>query len=147
MQNYKNHARYYTPHHFIFYPIGLILLIISLYKMGYAFGSNNGDFWIWTVLFGAIFMIVWLAFMMRQHYALTLQDRIIVDEVKFRYFRLTGKNLDDTAYSFHDSQLFALRFADDSQFVQLLEEVVSENLNAQAIKHRIKNWKADNRRV
>ena len=44
---------------------------------------------------GAIFLIIWVAFMMRQHYALTLQNRIIIDEVKFRYFRLTGKSIDE----------------------------------------------------
>lgn len=147
MQNYQNHRRFYTPHHFIFYPAGLILFGISLYRMGYSLGNNNGEFWIWFVLSGAIFLIIWFAFMMRQHYALTLQNRIIIDEVKFRYFRLTGKSIDEMSYDFSDSQLFALRFANDDEFLKLVEDTVSENLNADHIKKRIKNWKADNRRV
>lgn len=147
MQNYQNHIRFYTPHHFIFYPVGLILFGISLYRMGYSLGNNNGEFWIWFVLSGVIFLIVWVAFMMRQHYALTLQNRIIVDEVEFRYFRLTGKSIDEMSYTFRDSQLFALRFANDDEFPKLVEDTASENLNANQIKQRIKNWKADNRRV
>jgi len=115
--------------------------------MGYSLGNNNGEFWMWFVLSGTIFLIIWVAFMMRQHYALTLQNRIVVDEVKFRYFRLTGKNIDDIGYIFSDSQLFALRFANDNEFSGLVEEVISEDLNADQIKKRIKNWKADNRRV
>ncbi len=55
MQNYQNHRRFYTPHHFIFYPVGLILFGISLYRMGYSLGNNNGEFWIWFVLSGVIF--------------------------------------------------------------------------------------------
>jgi hypothetical protein len=78
---------------------------------------------------------------------MTLQNRIIVDEVKFRYFRLTGKSIDEMSYTFSDSQLFALRFANDDEFLKLVEDTVSENLNADQIKKRIKNWKADNRRV
>lgn len=147
MQNYQNHRRFYTPHHFVFYPVGLILFGISLYCMGYSLGNNNGEFWIWFVLSGAIFLIIWIAFMMRQHYALTLQNRIIVDEVKFRYFRLTGKSIDEMSYTFNESQLFALRFANDDEFLKLVEDTISENLNADQIKKRIKNWKADNRRV
>lgn len=147
MQNYQNHRRFYMPHHFVFYPVGLILFGISLYRMGYSLGNNNGEFWIWFVLSGAIFLIIWIAFMMRQHYALTLQNRIIVDEVKFRYFRLTGKSIDEMSYTFNESQLFALRFANDDEFLKLVEDTISENLNADQIKKRIKNWKADNRRV
>jgi len=147
MQNYQNHRRFYKPHHFIFYPVGLILFGISLYHMGYSLGNNNGEFWMWFVLSGTIFLIIWVAFMMRQHYALTLQNRIIVDEVKFRYFRLTGKNIDDSGYTFSDAQLFALRFANDNEFSKLVDEAISENLSADQIKKRIKNWKEDNRRV
>jgi len=32
-QNYKNHASYYTPHHFVFYPLVLILLGLPLYPL------------------------------------------------------------------------------------------------------------------
>ena len=51
------------------------------------------------------------------------------------------------SYTFNESQLFALRFANDDEFLKLVEDTISENLNADQIKKRIKNWKADNRRV
>ena len=83
--------------------------------------------------------------MTRQHYALTLQNRIVVLEQEFRYFRLTWKNLEDE--ELEESKLFALRFADDNQFLELLKLTKEKNLSADEIKKSIKNWKPDNKRV
>nr|WP_255416485.1 MULTISPECIES: DUF6526 family protein [unclassified Flavobacterium] len=33
--------------------------------------------------------------MLRQHYALILQNRIVYLELRYRYFSLTGKTLED----------------------------------------------------
>ena len=45
------------------------------------------------------------------------------------------------SYDFSDSQLFALRFSNDDEFLKLVEDTVSENLNADHIKKRIKTGK------
>ena len=84
--------------------------------------------------------------MMRQHYALTLQNRIIRLEVAYRYFTLTGKRLEEQNL-LSDSQLFALRFASDEEFVALVEKAHNEQMSGLKIKKSIQNWKADNHRV
>jgi hypothetical protein len=45
------------------------------------------------------------------------------------------------------SQIIALRFADDEEFVELTQKAVEENLSSKQIKQSIKNWRADHHRV
>lgn len=141
-QSYNNHVRYYTPHHFVYYPVITALLACSVY-----FAFTTEDKLIWTFISGIFAVLFWLAFMMRQHYALTLQNRIVRLELKYRYFVLTGKRLEKLKPKLKNSQLFALRFAPDSELEKLIEKTIFENLSATAIKKEIKNWKGDYHRV
>lgn len=141
-QTYKNHIRYYAPHHFIFYPAMAILLGISIYK---AFTAPAAMAWTFISLIFIIF--IFLGLMLRQHYALTLQDRIVKLEFSFRYFALTGKRIESMERQLSDAQIFALRFAPDDELVKLIEKTLSENLSAEAIKKSIINWKGDYERV
>lgn len=142
-QNYKNHIRFYPPHHFVFYPLMLILLALSLY-FGIA-DENLRTIWIFISIL--IIAVILLSFMLRQHYALTLQDRIIKLEIRYRYFTLTGEKLELMENKLSDSQLFALRFASDEELQNLVSKTISENLLPKEIKKRIQNWHADNQRV
>jgi len=45
------------------------------------------------------------------------------------------------------SQIIALRFASDDEFLPLMEKALQEKLSAKEIKSSIKNWKADQYRV
>ncbi len=142
-QNFKNHIRFYTPHHFVFYPLMLILLGISIY---FSFSDENlRTVWIFISILNLA--ITLLSFMLRQHYALTLQDRIVRLELRYRYFTLTNKRLEILENQLSDSQLFALRFAPDEELENLVNSAISENLSGTAIKKSIKNWHADNERV
>ena len=85
--------------------------------------------------------------MLRQHYALGNQDRIVRLEFRLRYFELFGKPADSTEKLLSFSQIAALRFADDAEFKILLEKAVSQNMDAGEIKKAILNWQADNMRV
>lgn len=109
--------------------------------------SNNCSQEVWKMLGIALFTISWLAYMLRQHYALTLQNRLILTELRYRYFVLTGKRFELLEASLTDGQVFALRFAPDEEFVALAERAVSEKLSPNEIKKAIKNWKGDYRRV
>jgi len=141
-QSYKNHIRYYTPHHFVFYPILMAFLSFSIY---YSFTKPEKALWVFiSVLFIFLFC---LAFMLRQHYALTLQNRMVRVEIKYTYFTLTGKRFEEIESHFTDSQLFALRFASDEEFVALVNRSLKESLSGDEIKKAIQNWKADNQRV
>ena len=142
-QSYKNHIRFYAPHHFVFYPISLILIII-----GFVMGRNNPEHqYIWWYLTALTVLVTWLSFMMRQHYALTLQNRLIRLEFAHRYYVLSGKDFSVIEPKLKNGQLFALRFASNEEFLLLIEKAVLNNLSSAEIKKEIKNWKADNNRV
>ncbi|WP_125723121.1 DUF6526 family protein [Flavobacterium ustbae] len=142
IQTYYNHIRFYTPHHFIYYPVLILFLIASIYL-----GITTKDYLIWGFI-SIIFMFLFaLAFMLRQHYALTLQNRIVRLEMRYRYFTLTGKRFEEFEYKLTDDQIFALRFAPDSELAPLVEDVLKNNLTGDAIKKAIVHWKADYHRV
>lgn len=138
-QNYTNHKRYYTAHHFIFYPVALILFIISIYKAL----KNNESSLHWWMFAAIIGLITSLAYMLRQHYAMGNQNRIIRLEVRFRYYRLTHKNFEEIEKQLSLAQILALRFASDQEFVELAEKTVNEKLSPNEIKKQIKNWLPD----
>ena len=141
-QSYKNHIRYYPPHHFIYYPIIMALLSFSIY-----FSFTTKDQLIWIFISGIFLVLFFLAFMLRQHYALTLQNRIVRLELRYRYFSFTGKRLEDVEHQLNDDQLFALRFAPDNELEALIERILNESLTGKDIKKAIINWKGDYNRV
>ncbi|HTC01101.1 MAG TPA: DUF6526 family protein [Ferruginibacter sp.] len=142
-QNYSNYKRYYIPHHFILLPLLTILIIVGIRK-ACTDQIHSLDWSLFTII---IFCILYLAIMLRQHYALGNQNRIVRLEFKLRYFEIFGKrsNLIEQQLSF--SQIAALRFADDTEFVDLLERALKNSLTAKEIKKEIRNWQADNNRI
>lgn len=85
--------------------------------------------------------------MLRQHYALTLQNRLVLAELRYRYLATTGKRLEPLEENLTEGQLFALRFAPDDELEALTQRAIAENLTPDAIKRSIQNWRADLRRV
>ena len=142
-QRYDNHIRYYLPHHFIFYPAALILLGTSIYML-----IREPDYaWLWISQILLWIMLIWLSFMLRQHYSLTLQNRIVRLELRFRYFALTQQRFEPLEQQLSFRQLVALRFAADEEFPALIERTLRENLSPEQIKKSIKNWNPDDMRV
>jgi hypothetical protein len=72
------------------------------------------------------------------------QDRIIRFEEGFRYYVLTGKQIDPALTV---KQLIALRFASDEEFVDLCTQAIKENMTPDAIKKAIVNRRADHQRI
>jgi len=142
-QHYKNHIRYYPAHHFIFYPVVLVLLIASIYG---ALNTTENHL-LWIVLAGVIICIGWLSFMLRQHYALGNQNRTALAELRFRYYVVTHKRLEEIESRLSLSQLLALRFASDEELEELSQKAVTGNLSADAIKQSVKTWRPDYMRV
>ncbi|MEP6675706.1 MAG: DUF6526 family protein [Ferruginibacter sp.] len=142
-QNYKNHIRYYPPHHFIFYPLCALLLVLCIYE----WNEHPAEKLLWAVLTALVFLISILSFMMRQHYALTLQNRIVLMELRFRYYVLTQKGFDAIEQQLSFKQMAALRFASDDELPALIRKVLDEKLSPDNIKRSIKNWKTDKMRV
>jgi hypothetical protein len=120
-------------------------MIFLAFSVSFIFTSE--DKLIWTFI-SAIFVVLFcLAFMLRQHYALTLQNRIVRLELRYRYFSITGKRMEDFEHQLNDDQLFSLRFAPDEELPTLMERALNQNLSGTTIKKAIINWKADLDRV
>lgn len=142
-QNYSNHKRYYIPHHFVFYASVLVLTGLGVYQSI----ADERLRWVWLFLSALTMMVAWLSFMLRQHYAMTVQDRVILLEMRYRYFVLTGERFEPIEEQLSKGQIFALRFAPDEELLPLIQRALDEKLGSDAIKRSITNWKADRMRV
>ena len=85
--------------------------------------------------------------MLRQHYALGLQNRMVRLEFKQRYFEIFGLRSDEMEEKLRFDQIAALRFAYDDEFKELLYKAFHENISGDEIKRSIKNWRADHHRI
>lgn len=143
VQNYNNHVRLYPPHHFIYYPIVLILTGFAIYKAYH----QPVERIMWLGLAAVFLILAWLSFMMRQHYALLLQNRLVRLEMRHKYFVLSGKDFEPLEKQLSFEQIAALRFASDDELLALVQKAVSENLKPDQIKKMIVQWKPDMMRV
>ena len=142
MKNSKQAPRFYYPHHLVFYPVLSILFVLSLQK---AFSGESQLIWLAISL--CFFSVIVLAFMVRQHYALGNQDRIVRLEMRYRYFVITGKRFEQHESKLSFKQIAALRFASDEELPALVEKTVSEKLTPSSIKELIKDWVVDDMRL
>lgn len=142
-QNYSNHVRYYPPHHFVYYPVVLTSAGLAIYFM-FRF---PGQKLIWLGFAGVFLLLTWLSFMMRQHYALIIQNRLVRVELRLRYYILTQKRLEEMEDRLSIQKIYALRFASDQELVPLIEQTLLHNLTPDQIKKAIQNWLPDTMRV
>lgn len=142
-QNYSNHKRYYVPHHFILLPGLAILLTIGIRKSF----IDGEDQLVWVLFSTVIFCILYLAIMLRQHYALGNQNRIVRLEFRLRYFEVFGKSADTVEKRLSFPQIAALRFTDKNEFIHIINLALNSGLSADEIKRSIKDWQPDNDRV
>ncbi|WP_027380571.1 DUF6526 family protein [Chryseobacterium daeguense] len=142
-QNYNNHRKFYPPHHFVYLPLLLVLEGIGVYKI---FNDEQNQL-IWILFSTVIFLLLYLAIMVRQHYALGIQNRLVRLEFKQRYFEIFGQRSDEAESKLGFDQIAALRFAYDDEFKELLYKALNENISGNEIKKSIKNWRADHHRI
>lgn len=142
-QNYSNHVNYYPLHHFVLLPLMSACIVIGIWQ-GCASEDNQLVWWLFAIL---TFFILLVAIMLRQHYALGNQDRIVRLEFRLRYFQLFGRDAKPAEENLTFKQLAAFRFADDVEFKELLERALKENLSPKQIKQAIRNWQGDYMRV
>jgi hypothetical protein len=142
-QNYSNHAKYYAPHHFVFYPLVLVFLVASIRSIV----KYPEEALLWAAITGIVLLIGWLSFMLRQHYAIGNQNRIVRLEMRLRYYILTQQRLEPIEQQLSFGQLAALRFASDAELPALMQRAIKEQLSSSAIKKAIVNWEPDHMRV
>jgi hypothetical protein len=142
-QNYKNHARYYPFHHFVVTPLTLIYLGFAVYRSD--FSDSASMLSSIHMLLGAA-ILVFLPLLARI-YALKNQNRIILMEMRQRYFHLTGLSFYPKENQLKLGQIIALRFASDDELLDLMEKSIQESLSPKEIKLQVKNWQGDYKRV
>ena len=139
-QNFKNHGRYIILWTFITPLILLAILGGSIVNLIHADAHTHYSAALILLISLVLLIIYWYA----RVFALKAQDRAIRAEENLRHFMLTGKPLDSRLRM---SQIIALRFAPDDEFLSLAKKAVEENLRSKEIKAAIRNWKADHNRV
>ncbi len=139
-QNYKNHGRMVPLFHYVTFSLLLAVLIGGVINLINSAHENLYSASLLVVLTLAAILIAWFA----RSFPLKAQDRAIRAEENLRHYVLTGK-LHDSRLS--TSQIIALRFAGDDEFVALSKKAADENMDSKAIKTAIQNWKGDYYRV
>jgi hypothetical protein len=137
-QSYQNHRRYYIPHHLIFLP-GMVFCT----GMGIKKAVDGNAHQLEWILFAVLsFAILYLSIMLRQHYALGNQNRIVRLEFRLRYWQVYNEPSTKAEQQLSFSQIAALRFASDEEFKTLLQLALQNNTSADEIKRSITNWQA-----
>lgn len=141
-QNYSNHTQLVPGFHFVTYLVAIAAFVLSVIRLIRSFETGR---WLYRgilpfLICTAILLLCWYA----RSFALKAQDRAIRAEESLRYFILTGKPLPGTL---RISQIVALRFASDEEFVSLVQRATLEHLSSKDIKQSIKNWRGDHYRV
>jgi hypothetical protein len=139
-QHYQNHRRWTPSYHFVTLPLIVALLIGSFVNLYKSVESNLYSASL--ICLGSVVMAS--LYIHCRIFALKLQSRVIRAEENFRHFVLTGKPLDTRLRL---SQIIALRFAGDNQFIELTKKAVEEKLSNDEIKKFITEWKGDYHRV
>ena len=141
-QNYKKHAKIDPLFHYGLVPLALVTLVLGIIQFVSTFLYDGISLSSLLLVMGAILFV--LIIVKLRFYAIKLQDRLIRSEESFRYFVLTGKQVDTRVST---KQLIALRFASDEEFPSLVEKAINESLTPDQIKQSIENWRADYHRV
>lgn len=143
VQNFENH----TQHDTMTYILWILVIVLWVFLGILAKKLNTVVPLNWLQYFMPVFaplVLLWVLIKARM-YATKLQDRIIRQEVQFRYFVATGKLLPESVTI---PQIVAVRFAWNDEFVSLVDKVISNpTLTAKEVKQQVKNWKGDFNRV
>ena len=140
-QSFASHRRWHPIFHFIAVPILAIQVIVKIVQAVRIPSLASA----WDV-------IVWIALLislvLARAYALKVQNRLIRLEERMRLQRCLPEELRGRIDELRTNQLIALRFCPDEELPEITREVLSGELRGRnAIKRRIRNWRADWLRV
>ena len=139
-QNFKNHAKLVTGFHGVLFVALVALLVGSVYHL---FRTTSENLYLASLTVLIAIILILMAWYVRT-FPLKAQDRAIRAEENMRHYVMTGKLLPSDLSM---SQIIALRFASDDEFLSLMEKALKEKLSAKEIKSSIKSWKGDYYRV
>lgn len=136
-KNPRHSVRWYAPHHFVLLPLAAVLLLYAGRRYFDVAGTDTAGARLWFTLAALALALLATLVLLRQHYALGLQDRLIRLEVRQRYFELTGRTFRALENRLTMKQIMALRFASDEQLPALAEEAATQNTAPASIIARI----------
>ena len=140
-QSFESHSRYFPAHHFFVQPILTATFLLQLGRFIDARTFDNG----WLTLLA--FALLVFSFTSRQM-ALTAQNRIIRLEEKLRLTKLMPPDDHARIDELRPGHFVGLRFADDSEVVDLARRCLSGELRtAKDVKQNVKSWRPDLLRV
>ena len=133
-QSFKNHAKLVTGFHGVLFVALVALLAGSVYHL---FRTTSENLYLASLMVLIAIILILMAWYVRT-FPLKAQDRAIRAEENMRHYVMTGKLLPS---DLRMSQIIALRFASDDEFLPLMEKALKEKLSAKEIKSSIKSWK------
>lgn len=139
-QNFSNHTRMHPLFHYFIIPVSVLIVATNVYLLFTGVSVSAFSSLITSLL---LLMIALLA----RDYAKKNQDRIIRTELRLRYFQLVGKDFQTVEDKITKDQLVALRFADNTQFIELTSRPDLPSLSSLEIKKQLKTWNPDLMRV
>jgi hypothetical protein len=143
----KNPVRYYPLHHFVVLPLTLIMVVYTIRRYVGVAGDDSEISRLWFSLAAVTLLFFVTLVMLRQHYALMLQDRVARLEVRQRYFEVSGRRFAELEKQLSLKQILSLRLAGDAELPALAQAAAAERLSPKDIQARITDFQFDTMRV
>ena len=143
----KNTLKFSVWHHFVLTPLALLMAGYTILRYTTVAGDDDQIARLWFSV--AVLAVIGLGtlVLMRQHYALKLQDRIIRLEVRQRYFEVSGQRFAALEKQLSLKQIISLRLAGDAELPALAQAAAAGNLSPKDIQARITDFQFDALRV
>lgn len=143
----KNTTMYYPWHHFVLLPLAFLMAGYAITRYTKVAGDDDQTARLWFTVAALAVIGLGVLLMLRQHYALVLQDRICRLEVRQRYFEVSGQRFAELEKQLSLSQILSLRLAGDAELPTLAQAAAREKLSPKDIQARITDFQFDAMRV
>ena len=143
----KNPPMLYPWHHFVLLPLALIMAGYAILRYTKVTGDDDQIARLWFSVAALAVIGLGVLVMLRQHYALQLQDRICRLEVRQRYFEVSGQRFASLEKQLSLNQILSLRLAGDAELPALAQAAAAEKLVPKDIQARITDFQLDTMRV
>ena len=139
-QSYAKHMKMVPLYHYFLAGLIILAFLGSLINLYRRFTEANHVGRLSAELITLITIALFLTTLFARLFPLKAQDRAIRAEENLRHYAMTGKLLDARL---NIKQIIGLRFASDSEFVELARRAAEQSLSQDAIKKSIKQWRPD----
>lgn len=143
----KNPTMLYPWHHFVLLPLALVMAGYAVLRYTKVAGNDDQIARLWFTVAALAVVGLGVLVLLRQHYALQLQDRVCRLEVRQRYFEVSGQRFASLEKQLSLKQILSLRLAGDAELPALAQAAAAQKLSPQDIQARITDFQFDTLRV